>query len=138
MGRLSRDYAEFQLARDPANVPARINLATYLLGTGRREQARAALQKALEYQPENEQGHYLMGVLYRTQNRLAEARTEFEQAIKANPKNGKAHGNLGIVLAGLGEWEPAVQHLEAALRIDPEDTVAKNSLDEIRRANPKN
>jgi hypothetical protein len=132
------DYDEYLLRTDPTSVKAHVQLAVALLGQGRSEDARRHLHAAAQLDPQNDQPHYYLGLAFRQQHKLVEARAEFENALRLNPDNFKAHGNLGLIFAEQGILNEAESHFRSALRINPDDTLARESLDELLRARPRN
>jgi Flp pilus assembly protein TadD len=77
-----------------------------------------------------------LGVISRTQKRLADAQTEFLTAIRLNPANSKAFGNLGFVYLALGNIDAAEANLAQALKLNPADDLARSTLQEIRQKRP--
>ncbi|HVV70820.1 MAG TPA: tetratricopeptide repeat protein, partial [Verrucomicrobiae bacterium] len=74
---------------------------------------------------------YYLGVIHRTQHRLAEARAEFQTAIKLNPQNARAFGNLAFVLEDSGDLTGAEENLRRAVALNPTDPLARRALQEI-------
>jgi Flp pilus assembly protein TadD len=62
-----------------------------------------------------------MGLLRRSQNRLAEAQTELAMAVGLDPNNADGLRLLGTALLFLGEPQAAIPHLERAIRLNPRD-----------------
>jgi protein O-mannosyl-transferase len=84
--------------------------------------------------PNYDEPHYHLGLIYRVDKQLDKARDEFETAIRLNPQNSKAHGNLGFIFASIGEFEAAEQHLRMAIQLNPNDNLAIQLLTQIRAA----
>ena len=100
---------------------------------GQIEQAIEAFQTAATDDPAYDQPHYYLGVIRRTQQRLADARSEFNTAVQLNPSNAKAFGNLGLVCIGLGDLPAAEKNLTQALRLNPTDDLARKALEAIKQ-----
>jgi TolB-like protein/tetratricopeptide (TPR) repeat protein len=135
VARTSRQEAqrlfEQALALDPRSVEAKIGLGATLaanLSQGwsssvKQDEARAEelLVDAFGQDPNSSMAHLAMGVLRRTENRLADAYTESEAAVALDPNNVWAHTNLALVLTLLGRPQAAVTYNEEAIRLNPHD-----------------
>jgi len=53
-----------------------------------------------------------------------------------NPGDANAEANLGGALAETGRWKEARTHLERALEIDPNHILARENLEQVKRAAP--
>ena len=127
----ARQAFEQALEIDPESVDARIGIATVLARrivdglSARPEQdgarAEQLLVEALARDPDRSTAHFAMGMLRRSQNRLAEARIEFETTIALNPNDARALAQLSVVLMYLGEPEAGIPLTERAMRINPRE-----------------
>lgn len=82
--------------------------------------------------PQYDQPHYYMGVIYRLRKDLRSATVEFEKAIELNPKNARAFGNLAFVFVDLGKLERAERCMRRAIELDPTDQLSKDALNQIQ------
>ncbi|MBI3854323.1 MAG: tetratricopeptide repeat protein [Planctomycetes bacterium] len=130
-------YNRYLLTVDPGNAKAHADLGKAHLLLGRPDEALPALASAIRLRPDFDEPHYFLGLLHRTQNRPGEAKAEFQAAIRANPGHAKAHGNLGLLLMEEGRLDAAAREFETALRLNPADEIARESLEEIKRAGRK-
>jgi Tfp pilus assembly protein PilF len=129
----SLSYNRYVLGLDPKNAKAHNEMGKALLFQGgKTNEALRFLQRAAQLQPEYDEPHYYLGLLYRTQRKLDEARREFQIALQFNPGNNKTHGNLGLVLMELGDIDGAEKSFVAALRLNPDDEIARTSLQQLR------
>lgn len=129
--RLIASYDRFQLRRDPHNAHALTELGFIEWTEGHLDKALESLQSACHDDPNYDQPHYYLGLIYRKQSRLIAARAEFEAALRLNPKNSKTLGNLAYVFLGLGNLERAERSIREAVRLDPTDQLARETLDNI-------
>ncbi len=83
--------------------------------------AEALVQRSLSLRPERPLGHYFLGVLRRSQWRLAEAISEFERVIDLDPENGPAFVELGRTLVLGRDYGAAAAALERAVYTAPDN-----------------
>jgi adenylate cyclase len=127
----SRQLFARALEIDPRSVDAMtgvaLNLLHFVAGgwskSPREDEARAAqlLAAALERDADHVLARVAMGLLRRSQNRLAEAQVELEMAVAIDRNNAEALRLLATALLFLGEPEAAIPHLERAIRLNPRD-----------------
>ena len=127
-------YDESLLRKNPLDAAAHDELGFLYFNFGRKDEARAHIDRAVQIKPDFDSPHYHLGLLHRKAGQLSEAKTEFQTAIRLNPENYKAHGNLGLILLEEGKWNQAEPRFRAALRINPGDEIARESLDQILKA----
>ena len=135
--RIFRDgvtYNQFLLTQNTNDARAHAELGKSLLFLNRREEARPHLRTAAALDPALDDPHYFLGILSRMEGKPAEAALALRAAIERNPVHAKAHGNLGLVLLELGRPDDARRELETALRLNPQDQLARETLEEIARA----
>ena len=128
---------EHALEIDPRSAEARIGLARVLVGrvailwTGSSlqqdevQQAAARVEKllfeAIESDPNQPMAYAVLGLLRRTQSRLAESQIAFEKAIILDPNFEWANMQLGWTLLFLAEPSAAIARGEKSLRLSPRD-----------------
>jgi len=127
----ARQYFEQAQKIDPASVEARIGIGATLatnIGNGwsnsvQRDEAHAEqlLLDALGRDPNNAMAHFALGLVRRSQNRLAEAQIEFETATAIDRNHARAILQLGQTLRYLGEPEAAIPYFQKAIRLNPRD-----------------
>jgi tetratricopeptide (TPR) repeat protein len=91
-------------------------------------------EKALNYNPDLENGHYSLGLALFRSGRARESVAHFEAAVKVAPGSVDARTNLAAALAALGRKKEAAAQLEAALRLAPDDPRALQGLSVLRGA----
>jgi Tfp pilus assembly protein PilF len=113
-----------------------VNLALVYLNDGRRTDARAALERALEIDPGHAAANTQLGILLREDGKFAEAEVAYRRALEANPDHALAHYNLGVLLdIYLRRAAEALSHYEAyqASLAEPNETVGRWIIDLRRR-----
>ena len=127
-------YNTFLLRSNPNDARALTELGKAMMFERRFDEALRYLRAAAQNAADSDEPHYFLGLLLRSQKKLAEAKAAFENAVRINPQNFKAHGNLGLIYLEQGSLNEAEPHFREALRINPDDVVARESLDELLRA----
>jgi adenylate cyclase len=128
---------ERALEIDPRSAEARIGIARALVGKvailwtstslqqDEVQQAAARGEKllleAIESDPNQPMAYAILGVLRRTQSRLAESQIAFEKAIILDPNFEWANMQLGWTLLFLAEPSAAIARGEKSLRLSPRD-----------------
>ena len=113
------------LKLDPSNVKAEDNLGLSYAGLGRREEAAAAYQQAIDWQSGatlKDPGPYIdFGDLLLDENRNEEAVSYLLQAIGVAPRESRAHELLGKAYTRLEQLPRAQSELEKAIEISPKN-----------------
>ncbi len=111
---------EAEVATDPKNVQAWIQLGHVYFDSGQHAKAIDAYEKALALKPGNADVLTDLGVMYRRNGRPEKAIESFDRAIAANPEHQTALFNKGIVLLhDLDDQEGAIRSWERLLEINP-------------------
>jgi Tfp pilus assembly protein PilF len=112
------------------------NLALVYLHDARRDDARAALERALSVEPGHAAANTQLGVLLREDGKFAEAEQAYRRALATDPAYPLAHYNLGVLLdIYLRRTAEALEQYElyqASLR-EPNETVGRWIIDLRRR-----
>jgi adenylate cyclase len=127
----ARQAFERALGIDPRSIDARIGIASVLVfniiegwsTSVQQDQARAEqlLLEAIERDASRSSAHLAMGLLRRSQDRLAEAKIELETTIKLDRNNAKAQMHLGTVLMMMGQPEAAIAKVEESIKLNPQE-----------------
>ena len=76
-------------------------LAAALKQNGRIDESLVASQKSVQFDPQDAEAHYNLGIVMQELGRLDEAEAIYKKAITLKPDH-KAYNNLGIVMQELG------------------------------------
>lgn len=129
--RVSLDYNEYLLRRDPSNALAHAKAGRALMTLGDIPRAQKHLGSAIRANPKFDKPYYDLGSIWVQQRRWKEAEKAFTAVILINPEDYQAHGNLGGICLQQGRIEEAEQHYRTALQLNPDDPVAQKNLDMI-------
>lgn len=127
---------EHVLALRPRDVQAEDNLGLSHQGLGHADQAKAAFQKAIEWQgsaPVDAQPCLNLGILLTDQGHFAEATEYLIQAAALAPENPRIHEELSRALQAQGNLEQAQTQLEAAVKLAPNAAGLHFKLGQIYR-----
>jgi tetratricopeptide (TPR) repeat protein len=134
--------AELELGQltleQPAYPGPHVNLALVYLHDGRREDARAALERALELEPGHAAANTQLGIMLREDGKFAEAEAAYRRALATDSEHAIAHYNLGVLLdIYLRRTAEALEHYEQyqASLTEPNETVGRWIIDLRRRVN---
>ncbi len=98
-----RSAAEFAyrkaIERDPAFVPARMNLAVLLDGLDRTEEAEKQLREVLALSPDYGEGHYALGLVLAARREYRDAERHLERAAELMPGDPRVKRNLEAIRA---------------------------------------
>jgi tetratricopeptide (TPR) repeat protein len=95
---------------------------------GNLEEAAKLCQQAVIADPENADGHHLLGVVASQLGHADVALHHLDRALKGRPQNAALHGAIGSVYRALGRPQQARASLEAAVRLDPNGADTRNDL----------
>ena len=115
------------LARFPDNGPALMTKGRFLLEEGKRDEALARVQKAVESEPRLAAAHYLLGLL-RLPGDPAGAIKAFTETVNLAPRVVPAHVELARLYLAQGDPASAVQFAGEAARHQPEDPGVRELL----------
>ncbi len=122
----------------PAYPGPHVNLALVYLHDGRRDDARAALERALQYEPGHAAANTQLGILLREDGEFAEAEAAYRRALATDSEHALAHYNLAVLLdIYLRRTAEALEHYEQyqASLTQPNETVGRWIIDLRRRVN---
>lgn len=103
-----------------------------LLAQNRRDEALAALDKALEGSPADAQLRFQRGVLLAQMGRTDEAIEVFTELTREFPELPEPYNNLAALRAQRGELDQARDALEGALRALPSYSLAHENLGDVQ------
>jgi Flp pilus assembly protein TadD len=118
------DAFQHCLKLDPRNLKAEDNLGLSYAGLGRREEAAAAYQRAIDWQSGTalkNPGPYIdFGDLLLDENRNEEAVSYLLQAVGIAPRESRTHELLGKAYTRLDQLPKALAELEKAVELSPQ------------------
>ena len=128
-------FAHMRSARelDPMSPVLNSLEAAYLLAAGRRDEARARLNRAFDIAPNFWLGHIVLGVLLLAEQQPEQAIAALRRAVVL-ADNSRASALLGIYLAGSGQREEAREILNRLLSQAQTRYVAPSSLAAVHLA----
>jgi superkiller protein 3 len=98
---------------------------------GRLEEAIAAHEKAVELDPDFEQAHVNLVILYGRQGNVAKAEEHYKAAIEANPDQADLHYNFGVLAFQAGRMKEAERAFKLALDLNPSYPQAHNNMGQM-------
>jgi len=101
---------------------------------GQQTQCVRLLETALEFGPENPNGHILLGAYYLQTGRTSRAQAEFAQVINLQPLNPLALRAMGDIYVLKGKWSNAAEKYRKLLSILPSEPVGHLGLARIAAA----
>ena len=118
---------------DPRPV---IAASSVLLHAGRREEALAAAERALDMAPSNADGLYQRGAVLMAMQEPGEAEEMFRQSLTVSPRHVAALSDFAVLLMSQGRNDEAARHLRRVLELRPDDPLAQRHLDQLQNEPP--
>jgi Flp pilus assembly protein TadD len=113
---------------DPDAGAAHAGLGLAELGMGRLEQARLALERAVELAPDSARAVGALAVVYELLGRRPAALELGERARELAPKDARLVNNVGVSHLVAGDWAGAEHAFRTAVLLDPRDLALRNNL----------
>tara|TARA_B100000787_G_scaffold166367_1_gene151490 strand:+ start:128 stop:1414 length:1287 start_codon:yes stop_codon:yes gene_type:complete len=85
-------------------------------------------REVLEIDPNYEDAHSNLGVIFQNSNDFEKAKDCYKKAIVINPNNTNTQSNLGVAFKKLREYQKAKNCFEKSLKIDPNNLIANFNL----------
>lgn len=99
-----------------------------LFARGELEQAEAACDHALEYQPKYWDALHNKGLIRQARGDVKAARRLYREALRANPDLAQSYNALGLLSLDGRDFEAAKDWFKAALRVNPDYAEARANL----------
>ena len=112
----------------PNNTIAYNDLGLDFQEKGQLEEALAYFQKAIDINPEYEEGHANLGNILLLKGRLDDSLFQYRKALEINPKDPEAYYDLGVAFFQGGQTDEAIIHFQKALEMKPDFAEAHNNL----------
>ena len=113
------DAAQHATEIDPEFGFAWTRVAELHFSFGRVPQAKAALEKGVQFSPRNPATHALLGFLFSAENKINEAKGAFENAMAIDGALGNAWLGRGLCLIRQGKDEDGRRDLQVAAALEP-------------------
>ena len=133
----TRDEAEksfrksVEVSNDKYGEPV-IGLASFLIDTGDLAQSEKMTRHGLELSPNSWFGHYQLGRILFTENKIADAQESAEQARSLDPNAAVVYRLLSNIHLSEKDYPALIQDLDAYIKLDP-DSPAGVRAKEIRK-----
>ena len=117
----SEAQKEFEAARqlDPRSATVLGQYADYLMARNQLPQATAHVQEYVAANPNDADGHIILGALYHKAKNYGPAQAEFERAIQLDPTHNQAYIRLAAVFKEQGQVDLAIARYQKALELQP-------------------
>ena len=92
------------------------------------QDALPALQKAIQFLPDDAEAHNNLGAALSGIRQFDNGLASYRRALKIKPNYAEAHSNLGNLLRELGQFDNALVSYRRALKIKPDYAEAHNNL----------
>ena len=98
------------------------------LDSGKLEEGRAALERAIEIDPESYEANRRLGYAHRLAYDYEKARTFYEKAIAIQPNYWEGYTSMGNLLGTEGRYEEAIASYEKAAELVPANSFVQTTL----------
>lgn len=123
----SRLFREL-LREAPGDASLHVGLAYSEIATGNVEDARVALERAIEVDPDSTAAHAGLAIVLDSLQEYELARASNARAMNRGQDGRQVLNNLGISSLLAGRGEEAIAYLERASRLAPESALVANNL----------
>lgn len=122
------DHAQVAATARQAETRTRYRVAAGFHSAGRLAEAAACFLDLLEFNPECEEAHGQLAVVFLRQENLIKAALHCRRALEFDPENARHHNTMGNILSGQQKLTQAAAHYARAIQIDPDYAEAHNNL----------
>lgn len=128
MYRETKDNVWAERATGAAQQALRINdglsqvhftLGSVYSATGKNAEAVAELRRAMEMEPNSDEGYRRLGAAYLDIGRSKEAIQSYQKAVQLNPYYWQNYSNLGLAYYSLGDYENSTVYLRKVIDLEP-------------------
>jgi serine/threonine-protein kinase len=116
------------LALDPSLAPALVTLGMLRNGTGRYEEAAAALERALALDPTSGAAFGELARAHAALGRIADAESTHVKAIAASPGYWASYNTLGVFYLEQGRFTEAAEQFQKVVELAPDNYWGFNNL----------
>jgi tetratricopeptide (TPR) repeat protein len=118
---------------EPKNPDFLISLASGLMRTNNRQEARKVLAAAIKADRRSSRAYLLLGLLARMEDKKPESLKHLKQAVANDPEDARAHFQLGITQNLLSKDKAAEASFGRAVELDPENGIYWYTYGELLR-----
>jgi tetratricopeptide (TPR) repeat protein len=112
------------LQLEPDRPAVRYSAALTLFRSGRFDQARQELERALALQPTSEDAARLLGRVLMRQGNVEEGKRLFENALATRPNSAPLYSEMGLALYNASRFPEALAAFERAIAVEPNSAVS--------------
>lgn len=109
---------------EPDRPAVRYAAAFTLFRSGRYEESRQELERAIALQPTSEDATRLLGRVLMRLGRIDEGMEQFRRALSARPNSAPLHTEMGLALYNASRYKEALEAFERAIAITPNSSVS--------------
>lgn len=113
---------------DPGQPQVGVSLAIVYHGTGRSDEAVAALRRVITAFPNNDEARRVLGTIYADTAQPERAIEEIEAAIRIRPNFAAHHSSLALLHYRLGRMDAAIAAFRRAAVLQPDNAVTYRRL----------
>ncbi|HJR07932.1 MAG TPA: tetratricopeptide repeat protein [Pyrinomonadaceae bacterium] len=116
------------LDKDPNNIEGHILRGTVLFASGKREEAFAALNRAVELDPKRIESLMSLALFHRQMNDPAKAEEVYKRALSINDNSSLAHLEYAKFFVAQNRQDMAEREFRRAVEVDPQNRDAQRTL----------
>ncbi|MDQ1327932.1 MAG: Tetratricopeptide repeat protein [Candidatus Poribacteria bacterium] len=118
----STAYTKMNLRLYPdVYMGALTNLGMLYTRVGLYDQSVEALEKAIQFRPDEVEANRNLAITYYTMSNMDKAYEQMQKYVKLEPNNAEAHNNIGLILYNKGIYETAVEEFRTAKTLKPNE-----------------
>ncbi len=110
-----------------AETRTRFRIASSFHNAGRLSEAATSFLDLLEFQPDCEEAHEQLAVVFLRQGDFVQAAVHCRRALESDPNNPRLHNTMGNILSSKNPNQ-AIAHYARAIRITPDYAEAHNNI----------
>jgi arylsulfatase A-like enzyme/Flp pilus assembly protein TadD len=113
------DLLKITVQADPENKIGLVNLGQAYASSGKREEAKDVLRKALSIYPDSEEIYRILGWILIREGSFAEAEKLMAEFVGQVPRSAQAHYMYGFVYFYAKQWDRAIEAFQHARELNP-------------------
>ena len=120
------------VASDSSMSKAYVNMGLAYQERHKPSEARRALERAIEVNPQDVLAYCHLGYLSHMGGDLTEAVRQYNRALLIDPNSAQAHYNLGLAFAENRVFGEALKEWELVVKLDPDGDLGKTAAENVR------